>query len=102
MKETIIKSNVMIGDRVFYVIRDFLPEGYHRYMIEETYVTDVSANHGFVLGLDERIWMDCDDVGEAVFFTLDDAMESIRSEDDYKGFSFNAADGTKWLLAKRS
>ena len=102
MKETVIKSIVRIGDRVFLVIKDFLPTGYHRYIIEETYVTDLSANHGFVIGLDERIWRDCNEVGETIFFTLDAAMKSIRNADDYVGFCFNAADGSKWAFIKRS
>ncbi len=54
-----------------------------------------------MIGLDERIWRDCDEVGETIFFTLDAAMKSIRSADDYMGVCFNAADGSKWVFAKR-
>ena len=100
MKETIIKSNVSIGDRVFLAIRDSLAKGCRRHTIEETYVTDVSASHGFVLGLDEGMWRRCDDVGDSIFFTLDDAIDSIRNAEDYEGFCFYAADGTKWIFAK--
>ena len=102
MKETVIKSIVRIGDRVFLVYRDCVPEGCQRYTIEEGYVTDVSANHGFVLGLDERMWRRCGEVGECAFLTLDDAVGSIRDKDDYEGFCFNAADGSEWAFIKRS
>lgn len=102
MKETVIKSIVGIGDRVYLVYRDCVPKGCQRYNIEEGYVTDVSANHGFVLGLDERLWRHCDEVGESAFLTLDDAVGSIRDRDDYEGFSFFDAGGTKWTFAKGS
>ena len=47
MKKTIIRSNVRIGERVFLLYRDCLQDGCRRYAIEETFVTDVSARHGF-------------------------------------------------------
>ena len=102
MKKTIIRSNVRIGERVFLLYRDCLPDGCRRYAIEETFVTDVSARHGFVLDLDEKLWRREDEVWQTVFFTLDGAVRSISGNEDYNGFCYHAADGSSWKFIRGS
>ncbi|MCR5025645.1 MAG: hypothetical protein K6A90_15145 [Lachnospiraceae bacterium] len=100
MKETVIRNDVAIGDRVFSVMRDFVAQEHERYSIDETIVTDVSDHHGFVMKTDENIWKSELDIGDTVFFTLDDALRSIRSNSDYQGCCIYEDDGPKWILKK--
>jgi hypothetical protein len=100
MKETVIRAEVAIGDQVYSVIRDIVATKHERYTIDETFVTDVSDHHGFVMKTDENIWKSELEIGETVFFTLDAALRSIKINPDYHGCVIYGSDGSKWVLKK--
>jgi len=101
MKETILEGEVTIGDKVFCVIRDTVPEDYQRYSIQETKVSDVSSYHGFVLDVDYSMWHDESEIGKRIFLTMDEAVNAIKDRDDFKGFVFKDKDGIDWMFKKK-
>lgn len=102
MKETVIRAEAAIGDQVYSVIRDIVAQKHERYIIDETFVTDISDHHGFVMKTDESIWKSELEIGDTVFFTLDAALRSIKSNPDYQGCIIYGADGFKWILKKEN
>ena len=101
MKETIIRSEVSIGEMVYLVYKDTIAKGCERYHIEATYVTDISVYHGFTLSPNDDMWRDNYQIGTDVFFTLDEAIKSIQLNKDFKGCCVHTSIGTIWEFKRR-
>lgn len=84
MKETIVKAPITLKDKVYVIIEDAV---LNESSVEETVVTDVSVNHGFMLecdtfyldGIEHYNFRDYSEIGKKVFLTLSEA-EQFRRE----------------------
>ena len=92
---------VDIGQIVYLTLRDTVMDTEERYSICECEVSDVSRTHGFLIKDDDLNWKKYERIGKDIFYTIDEAMESIKNNDDYKGFVYSTVNNEKWLFTKR-
>ncbi len=95
------ETPVDIGDILYLVMIDTLLDGIDKYTIEECEVLDVSRNHGFLITDDERDWKEYEKIGVTYLFTLDEAIDSIKDNAGYEGFTYYDLNKKTWQMTER-